>query len=219
MNPVVLISTHLRREITTANIRTLQAQSVVPEIVLVVSDPQESHYYTKLGVKVIIAANKPLGSKWQNGVDFARKLKPSHLIITGSDDILYKGFIEKYCTEDYFTGLQRWYIYSKGVLYLLDYLAKQCLGGGRVYSRALLDAYDWQVFDRKADKLLDDKGYEMTRPNGRKIITDTGCILAVKGSWVVMNPLSLRHPNVRLVQQWDAEEAKQIIKEKFGYEY
>jgi hypothetical protein len=225
MTPVVLIATHQRLAITSANIRTLQAQSLRPVIVIVCTDPLEAeHYRDYEGVHVVEVANEPLGAKWQAGVDFARQLNPPHLIITGSDDILCANFVERFTTHAdgvKFTGLQKWYVWSPATntLYLFDYLARQCLGGGRVYTEALLDAYDWQLFATGKGKLLDDQGWDITNPGTRRVITEEGCILAVKGNWPVMNSLAvtLEHKNAKLVRQWKGGEALEILETKFNY--
>lgn len=218
MNPAVVIATHKRIEITRENIRSLQIQSVKPQVIVVVSDPEEGFIFSRLGVYVVVAKNNPLGRKWQAGVDFARKLMPSHLVVTGSDDILCRGFMETYCKEDEFSGLQCWYIWDGKTLYFFDYMAQQALGGGRVYSRSMLDKCDWKIFDTKINRLLDDYGWVIC--TSRKVERDRGCILAVKGNWTVMNPLNitLTHPNAKLRGSWTSEEAIQIIKENFDYD-
>lgn len=221
MNPVVLIATHNRQAITTTNIATLLKQSYVPQIVIVCSDEKELKYYNTLPVICVFAPNNPLGNKWQIGMNHIREyMTASHVIVTGSDDILSAGFIRKFCTGIPFTGLQRWYVLNNRTLYLFDYLAKQCLGGGRVYSRSLLDAYGWQVFDKGRNKLLDDKGWGITNPLTRRIIKDEGCILAVKGEWETLNPFPahLKSKNVTLVSTWSGYSAKRIVNEKFNYE-
>lgn len=219
MNPVCVIASQQRLEITTANIKSLQAQSYVPQIVVVVSEPSEAKHYIPLGVHVVQVANHPLGRKWQAGVNYARSLNPSHLIINGSDDILCKDFIRRFCTGVDFIGLQQWYVLNDGKLYLFDYLASQALGGGRVYSKRLLDTCNWNIFDTGASKLLDDRGWLVTRSTHRCIIEDEGCILAVKGNWPTLNPLNIKHRNVMMTGCWEGEEAATIVKEKFGYEY
>jgi hypothetical protein len=97
MNPVVLIATHNRVEITKRNIETLQAQTIKPKIVLIVSSIQDYEAFKDMDISLIRTPNNPLGFKWQTGVQFAMKLKPDLLIITGSDDILGKTYIEKAC--------------------------------------------------------------------------------------------------------------------------
>lgn len=223
ITPCVLIATHQRLAITSTNIKTLQQQTLPPTIVIVCTDPYEAGYYHEIGgVRVIEAKNEPLGAKWQSGVDYCRKLNPSHLIITGSDDILCNDFVQRFCT-DAIIGLQRWYIFSPptGRLYLFDYLAKQPLGGGRIYNRLFLDSCDWQLFDTGAGKLLDDKGWRIVKKPGAviRLIDNEGCILAVKGNWPVMNPLdiTLQHRNARLVKQWEGDEALFLMAAKFNY--
>lgn len=220
MNPVVLIATNNRREITTANISTLLQQTYRPEIGIIISNGEEAKYYSTLPVKVIAAPNFPVGAKWQTGVNYVRNnMHASHLIITGSDDILSKDFVRRFCTGIPFVGLQRWYIWDarKSVLYLMDYLAAQCLGGGRVYTKALLESVNWQIFDHRANRLLDNRGWRLTGPLTRQIIKDEGYILAVKGDWPVMNPLDVNHKNVKIVARYQVEEAKKIMQEKFNY--
>lgn len=224
MTPCVLIATHQRLAITSANIRTLQAQSLPPQIVLVVTDPLEAEFYRSghEDIHVVEAPNTPLGAKWQAGVEFTRQLLPSHLVITGSDDILCTRFIERFCTPGIaFTGLQQWYVYSPATttLYFFNYMSRQCLGGGRVYSKQLLDAYNWQLFNTDAVKHLDDQGWDITNPMNRRVIADEGCILAVKGNWPVINPLdvTLKHRNAKLLHQWGGEEARFILDKRFNY--
>jgi hypothetical protein len=201
-SPIAIIaSTEDRREITEKNRALLMNQGIYSEVL-----------YPSLST---------LGAKWQALVLVARHLDPSHLIITGSDDILHKDFHKLVGTAD-FVGLQQWYIYDpvKVVLYHFEYKAKQCLGGGRIYSRALLDACDWKLFDVTKDKWLDDLGWmtaiSLTEPK----IIHKPLILAVKGPWKTMNPLkeTLRHKNARLMKMWKGSEAMRIIKEEFNYE-
>lgn len=197
---VAIASTNNRFNITEKNRWLLQAQGVC----VLVNYANES---------------KTLGEKWQHTIELIRPYDPTHLIITGSDDILSKDFVEKYCTKELFTGLKQWYIWHKEGLHLLEYLPKQCLGGGRVYSRELLDKMNWQVFDTSRNKLLDDKGFNFIVEN--KIapsIHYTPDILAVKGDWETMNPVNLKHRNVRLLKTYKGDEAIKIMKERFGYE-
>lgn len=217
MIPVVVIATHERIAITKTNVDLLSQQSFKPEIVIVVSDPAEAKHFEH-ATHIIHAANHPLGRKWQAGINYARTLSASHVIVTGSDDILCTNFIRRFCGLAPFVGLQKWFVLNGGVLYLFDYLAKQCLGGGRIYSKALLDTCNWQIFDTGASKLLDDFGYKVQ--TSRSIVTDEACILAVKGPWKTMNPFHahLNSPNVKFIRQYNGSEAKEILVNQFNYE-
>lgn len=221
MTPVVIIATHKRVEITCRNIESLREQSVTPKVVVVCSDPTESdEYYKRFShISVMVTKNNPIGSKWQSAVHYSMSYRPSCLIVTGSDDILGKGFIEKaqkYIEQGYdFIGVKRWYVHDvkNKKVHLLDYRANLPLGGGRVYSKEFLDRIGWKLFEPK-DKHLDDFGWKQVKDHAKKIIIDNDNlkILSVKGDWPVMNPVEkmLSHPNSKLLKTYRPEE---ILKE------
>lgn len=222
MNPIVVIATHQRMQITAMNIRLLHPYIVV----VVATDINEAEWYRDYeNAEVVLAPNEPLGAKWQAGVDHARKIPHSHIIITGSDDILDKTFIERAKTSGKdFIGLRRWYVWHKATdtLWLFDYLAAGDLplGGGRCYSKALLESCNYQIFDVTRAKLLDDKGFEIVKKFGNYSLLMEPLILAVKGPWDAMNPFHkhLKSPNVGRLSAWMGEDAKPILKEHFNYE-
>lgn len=217
MNPVILIATHQRYQITAANIRSLYPLTVV----IVVTDIHEADLYRDFhNVIVVMAANEPLGAKWQAGVEAVRKMPHSHLVITGSDDILATGFADQCSSLGYdFIGLRSWYVLFKKRLYHIYYQAKDNLplGGGRVYSKALLERMDYKVFDTGKHKLLDDQGWEIAKKSKHMLIKSPK-ILAVKGEWECMNPFNIKHPNIRVVAHYGGEQAKQIIETDFKYD-
>lgn len=220
MNPVVLLVTHERIYITAKNIESILKQSTVPKIVLVCSTSIEYKTYTDSypEVTVIQAPNKPLGLKFQAGVEVARKFKPNPLIITGSDDILEKDYIAHVCRlleQGYhFIGLKKWYVYDqrKNKMHLFNYNTQQCLGGGRAYSAELLEKMRYEIFDSTRIRHLDDLGYfSMLKSRMKRIEIEEPFILSVKGDWVTMNPIEkmLGHTNCKPVQ------FKQSVKEIF----
>jgi hypothetical protein len=216
MSPVVVIATHQRLAVTTANIKSLFPYTVV----LVVTDINEAEIYRDMdNVLVVIASNNPLGAKWQAGVDFAKQIPHSHIVITGSDDILAKGYIEEgVATGSHFVGLRQWYVYQDKKLYHLEYLAANGLplGGGRIYSKKILERYGYRLFDTGANKLLDDRGWILARRHNPLVLNGPR-ILAVKGDWPVMNPLDLQHRNVRHLATYTREEADWFLYNCFGY--
>lgn len=210
MNPVVLIATHKRLEITSFNIESLQRQSLVPKIVLVVSEDEEFTYFRNKfpDVHTILRPNKPLGLKWDQGVQYIRSLKANPLIILGSDDILGENFIQN-CTEltlqgNHFICLQRWFIHHKGTAYLCDYMANLPLGGGRCYSEELLKKLNYSLFDPGKDRHLDDHAWTKIRTSGlkvkwvRNVLTEGLEIHAIKGDWEMMNKFDLSHKNIKV---------------------
>lgn len=225
MNPVVLIATHRRLTITTQNIRSLLAQTVRPEIILVVSEVEELRYYREVfpQVHVVSASNEPLGAKWQAGVTFSQQLKPNPLIVTGSDDILGNMFVENSCRliEDgnHFIGLMRWWVHHNGKAYLCDYMALQPLGGGKSYSGEMLTKLGYKLFDDGLDRHLDDFGWLYVRGSNLKIkcihdVVKEGLeIHAIKGDWPVMNRFDLKHNNIKVIR---TDESKRVLSELFS---
>lgn len=211
---IVVIPTYQRIEITTINIKLLLAQKFI--VVLVVSDRHELEYYSQFRIFIILSPNKPLGFKWQQGINYARSLSPDHVVILGSDDLLSKDFREKYKSVTTFTGFKTFYAYSAR-LYQFEYLPEQPIGGGRIYPKEYLDAIDWEVFDSSKDRLLDDKGFYSIKKWNYQIINETE-VLAIKGRWPVLNPLNIRHKNINLMGSWEGGQAKKLMKEKFNYD-
>jgi len=213
MKPVVLICSHERMAMTCSNIDSLLAQSVVPTVVLVVSNDTERKFYRlKYGNKVIVGLhpNRPLGAKFQFGVRASRGGNPDLLIITGSDDILGKDFVKNACqlvTDGAdFIGLKQWFIFHEEVLHLYQYMPIIPLGT-RVYSRAMLEQLQWHLFDHKRDRLLDDYGFHEAKRSGLKIeiIEDVMAaglnVVSIKGDWSMLNPYEKmkNHPNCKLL--------------------
>lgn len=206
----VLICTHNREEITSLNIESLSRQSVVPQIVLVVSDQYETRYYQEEfpQIHVFEYPNKPLGAKWQYGVQQSRTLHADPLIILGSDDILGPKYIEK-CNKlvakgHDFIGLRKWFIHHDNKVYHCEYLANQPLGGGRVYSGRLLYQFDWKLFEPKK-KHLDDNGYFQAVKYCEPYIANLE-LHTYKGLWPTMNEFNPNHPNIKILSVNDEGE-------------
>lgn len=213
--PVIVIATHNRTEITKSLLQSLKSQHKNIKVVLVYSKNIERKYFESLNypyVDLVCSPNSPLGNKWQSGVRQAKKLNPDCLIILGSDDVIndqftanaYKLLLKGY----HFIGLRRYSIIFKHKKYLIDYKPIMPLGGGRVYSRHMMEAVDWHLFLPKERK-LDDYGWDQVVRSGLKAIciTDTEKygleIIAIKGSWQMLNPFNPNHPNVRIIKTTD----------------
>lgn len=220
-NPIVVIATHERKDITTRNINSLKAQSFLPKIVIVCSDHQELEYYKTLGVSVMLEPNRPLGKKWQAGVNLAVKMGANPLVILGSDDILSKDYVKlslQKLREGFdFIGTTHWVSLEpeKKQIYHSHYVGvneNYPIGSGKVYSKRLLDKIGNLVFDVKAEKRLDDNGHKMiTNRNPKIFLFKEPMILAVKGNWKQLNPFDkyLNVPTIKSVK------IKEDILEKF----
>lgn len=202
INPVVLICTHNRPEITATNINGMLSQTFKPKVVLVVTSPIEAQYFREKFPDVFVVKhdNMPLGRKWQYGVNQARLLMPNPLIITGSDDLLSPDYVKnavQLMQQGYhFAGLSWFYMYEveERRLSTMRYKRKEWpIGGGRFYSFTLMEKLKWQLFETNLRKNLDNRGFINVQRSGARYIVfwepseSPFYVLAVKGRWKVMN--------------------------------
>lgn len=207
--PVVVIATHQRKEITTKNIELLKRQTFIPKIVIVCSDKEEFNYYKQLDVSVILEPNRPLGRKWQVGVNAAVKMGANPLVILGSDDLLHYDYIKKGLAKLHdgfdFVGTITWYsldVKNRNLYhcYYRGINSEFPIGSGKMYSKTLLDKIRNKIFDTSADRKLDDQGHRLIKQNNAKIhLFKEPYILAVKGRWNELNPIEayLKSPNIK----------------------
>lgn len=188
--PVVVIATHERKELTTKNINELLLMTPKPKIVIVCSSQDELEYYKELGVNVVHYPNRPLGAKWQSGVNAAAKLGANPLIILGSDDFInndYLKFALQKLNEGFdFIGLTHWMM--DDVIGREKYHCQYTnlnvdfpIGSGRVYSKSILEGIRWKVFNSSLDKHLDDQGFKNVKNRNAKIFLHRSPeVLAIK---------------------------------------
>ena len=197
-----------RHNIVKLNIECLAKQSLVPAVVLVVSNIVDYKFAIDMSCKyknvfLTIHRNYPIGGKWDAGVKYAKKLNVNGLMILGSDDLLSLDYL-KTCFHELdmgngsngkgvdLIGSRSWYIYDTyNKLYELEYndKVKVTLGAGRMYSKYFLDAVGWNIFPIAQPFHLDSMGYErvVSFSNSLKIIKSEHFILCIKGNWEVIN--------------------------------
>jgi hypothetical protein len=213
MNPVVLIATDSRVQITQRNIESLKAQSIIPKISVVVSQVLEEAYFKYYADRVIMHPNRPLGNKWQFGIN-KLCLDADPLIITGSDDILAPGFVARACElveQGYdFIGLNQFWQHHNGTAYLCNYNTKQPIGGGRIFSKKALQVLGYRLFDSR-DKHLDDYAWNrlLSTKLKVKLIDDIDkegmSIHAIKGNWPMINKFNINHKNISVLRHRESE--------------
>ena len=172
-------------------------------IILAGSTSSDLHFMINMSsqfenVYYIITPNNPCGLKWHVATLFSRLFNPNAIIILGSDDVLslnYLSIFYKYICNGYdLVGKRSWYIMndSDPNIYQVNYtdLVDMSLGAGRMYSKKILDKYDWHMFEFLRDRCLDDLGYHNVKKCNGVILDDVSdaCVLSVKGDWDQFNP-------------------------------
>lgn len=167
------------------------------EVVLVVSDDRDIQELKEFNPKQ--CTNIPLGYKWQFAVKQARALNPDYLLTCGSDDILNPDYLKnaiRIMKRGFeFVGVSQWYMESEGKRFKAWYSERKDfpVGSGRLYSKKILDKIDWHLFNPKAERRLDDLGYETIKKYAHFVSDDVDqhglIITAVKGDWEQLNPI------------------------------
>lgn len=162
-----------------------------------------------------VCANRPLGRKWQSCVRQAYlRFDAALTAITGSDDILPGAFLQRLAAQHReamaqglapsfqpaLHGTNNWLVVDidpasayGGGIYRCSYRPGQTfqpVGAGRFYSRHALALVEGHLFDSRAARLLDDRGYYEIASRGlhtEYYDLDTGPLVSVKGPWAQMN--------------------------------
>ena len=153
-NVVCLIGIWERLELVKINIDLLKKQTMPCKILLIVSSQKDKQFAIQNKVDWIYTDNKPLGRKWQIGLDECKKYNPNAVLINGSDDLLSTNWVK---TCYHYIHNKQFDIVGKSNWYLLDLIEKTpyklmyknaniLLGAGRMISRNILDQVNWNLF-------------------------------------------------------------------------
>lgn len=164
---LVLTAAHGRHDIFQTFVN-----SVPYPLVIIGSDDENKH--TKRG-EYYITENKPLGKKWNTGLQHCKQYKFDYLVIVGSDDIFCPNLWKWYQTLDvHYAGFTDFYLHDSGrVKYFNGYTRNRIgepQGSGRALHRNVLDTLDWKLWDDDINIGLD---WSMTeRLNKLKLTTN-----------------------------------------------
>jgi hypothetical protein len=136
------------------------------EVVAVGSnEPNAKLLCEQQGIHYLDSENKPLGRKWNKGLEFCQSLSPDFVLIMGSDDILSSNVIPlylKYAGEGFdYIGLLDIFFYNaldNEMIYWPGYTNQrrgESLGLGRFIGKKILDRYDWRLWDDELNMALD----------------------------------------------------------------
>ena len=176
MRIVGFMPMHGREKITAATIRVAQRQTLPLERLVVVGKSKaERKVAQDCGVDFLEQENRPLIQKFQNGLYHLRQFDPDAVIIWPSDCWLSPKWLEiaSKCIKNEGAALVGKPIFhvcyanknSKIKIQKRSYKVggkrwPEPAGGGRIFSREVLDKLDWKLFYKK---LTDRQNYDLVR--------------------------------------------------------
>lgn len=107
--------------------------------------------------------NTYLGLKFNKALEAARTCNPDYVMTLGSDDLILPELFTYY--EEYmnksteFFGIDTMHFYNGSTnemkLFIKEYESPLTLGAGRMYSKDLLDKFNWYIWPYKVNRGLD----------------------------------------------------------------
>jgi hypothetical protein len=200
MKIVALIASYDRDMILRDCLKCIMPQ--VDDIVLVGSSgwvegangsPVEKNIAKELGLVYVDHKNRPLGQKWQAGLNKCRELEPDAVLICGSDDLLKSNYVEEgiWDCNCWISGVDAWNIMlviSEDIkIVKVKYKKREdFIGAGRIISKELLDRVNWQIFPSEALG-CDIYSWCIMRPYMGCQHYNRSEIMCVKGSWEMLD--------------------------------
>lgn len=229
MRIVGMMPMHGREKITAATIRVAQKQTLPLERLVVVGQtPSERKVAAQCGVDFFEYKNIPLFEKFQAGLSHLRQFEPDAVILWPSDCWLSPKWLE----------IAAGYIKSEGAALVGKPVFHVCLanknskllirprsyrigghrwpepaGGGRVFSREVLDKLDWKLFIKK---LTDRQNFDLVRHVAKgtyKMLEegkDDAYLLSFRSNiWQNITPIHTyesaqfqKYPDIKNTKQW-----------------
>tara|TARA_B100001248_G_C27395864_1_gene465501 strand:- start:2835 stop:3701 length:867 start_codon:yes stop_codon:yes gene_type:complete len=211
-NVVCLIGIWERLELVKINIDLLKKQTMPCKILLIVSSQKDKQFAIQNKVDWIYTDNKPLGRKWQIGLDECKKYNPNAVLINGSDDLLSTNWVK---TCYHYIHNKQFDIVGKSNWYLLDLIEKKpyklmyknaniLLGAGRMISRNILDQINWNLFPLNLNRGLDNHCNKIFNKNYAKRLVISSpkiFVISLKGKYDTLNSVQqILNANHRLQQ-------------------
>jgi len=222
------MASYKREKITSSAIKMLKRQTVAIKIIVVGSLPSDKIVAENNKVFYIESPNNPLSLKWQLGVNEARKLNPSHLMICGSDVWLSSNWVKNsipFFKDFNITGKNSFYTCSilpneKIQIIHRGYKKRRRnnpVGSGRIYSKKILDQINWGLYEGRLNKGLDGLNKKITEKIEKvKIIYDNSMInLSFKSTWSTITPWNKLKKSKALKKFNNIQNPKKWISSRF----
>lgn len=121
---VVFVPVWNRHDILKKCINSIKNQTESCIILGICSTISDYNFLINNNISAILTFNKPLGMKYQFGMEFSKIYYPKNVIIMGSDDIMTLNYIEqinRYIDDYDVVGLKYWKMTHNNINYLVEY--------------------------------------------------------------------------------------------------
>lgn len=230
---VLIMAEHKRSKIFEANLRLLQTQNGIHQLVIAVTDQEDINVCKKLEINYCITRNQPLGEKWQHALIFAKIFYPKYVIILGSDDFILQDYVPRVLEKftDFDLYIQNFWvnydIVEEKIWQVCYSDTSRGTGSGRIVSSRILNQVDWKLFPIHLSTALDNHSNAIIEKHTQKIINNNDSklvILSPKYHIECMNPQCnlINNDNFRLLPYiFDHKLARSIkaIKRSFLVQY
>lgn len=165
---VACLAVHGRLPLLEHTIRRLYKKNGCYKVVCSGDGIKEKELCKSLGARWTPRRNKPLGLKWNSSFEVAKDYNPDAVVFVGSSDWLsddWFSVMRPHVEQHGFAGVPGCYLADVGERIRLCHWAgykgyrkdraDETIGVGRMLSRRLLQAIDWQPFDPYLDNSLD----------------------------------------------------------------
>lgn len=239
---ICVMAAHRREGITLETVKMLKNQSHPPKVLIVGDSNCERVVAKKAGCLYIEHSNRPLGKKWQVGVNHAKTLNPDAVMICGSDSWLSPRWVETAIPHLIdgcdLVGINMFHackIYPKQKVRIIrrSYQNNRVgipMGSGRIFSKDILNKSNWNIFPVHKNIGMDFFSFqEVKKHKGRiKIVnSDDMKILTIKSTWTSINSWQtyitsnenkifpdIKHPRLWLLQHFpgSVEALQRVVK-------
>lgn len=179
--------------------------------VICVGDHEEKNFCESLGAEFIQFRNKPLGKKWNQAFEAAKKYNPDACLFIGSSDWISDNWLtlmEQHLKQHDLIGTPGCHFLDiskdgNRLCYWPGYLGPrkgESIGIGRLISSNILDRINWKPFDDTKDSSMDRSMVDkVTAANGRifNVVDDRLLSLSIStDQWVNLHKFEMHWNNI-----------------------
>jgi len=159
----IVVTSVGRERMVLETLRFLKKQTYPIDLLLISDNPRDASIAKQVKCNFLRYKNKPVGEKWQAGVNYVRKkFLPDAVIVCASDCWLTSNWCEiaiEYIKEGYDMVGKRLYhncrLLPKRKINFVTRQGYHIVGSGRLYSKSILDKIDWRLFPEHRNGGLD----------------------------------------------------------------